>query len=97
MSVFARTRSESFLKPGAFLGGLTAACSLEASTPGANGAFSTGAAGRKISVRINLWQAFLKVNNERTVRCILTGGVSVLLDRFDGVLLQNFIPGRTSG
>jgi len=37
------------------------------------------------------------VYDERTARCILTGDVSVLLDRFDGVLLQNFIPGRTSG
>jgi len=45
-----------------FLGGLTATCSLEASTPGANGALSTGAAGRKISVRMNLWQAFLNAS-----------------------------------
>src|SRR5690606_15553898 len=37
------------------------------------------------------------VNYQRTVRGILAGGVSVLLDWFDGVLLQYLPPGRAVG
>ena len=47
------------------------------------------------SVEFTRVQQIHRINNQRAVGCILTGGIGKLLNRFDGVFLQYLFPRRT--